>query len=718
MNEKRHFKMYKQGKIWVTALAGLGALAMGAVSVEAAEINVRKAPIAAQTVKVESNKEIDTKTTTKSVSSKTPEKKNVEEGISKSASLDQTDAKATLKSDSKLESTSKPENDTKAVKKESVAEADKPVKKSEVKSVVKTAEKVTPKKTTSDAEKDAEKPVVKNGWHGDKYFKNGKELTGQQTINGKTYLFGADGKAKKGFQTVGKNKQYYDNNFVQRKNGYVNLDKNSTYYLKDGNAIQGVRKFKDSKGKDKIEVYNAKTHKQLRNTYYILNKNTKAESAYYLGADGRAIQGIRKYKDSKGKTQIETYNWSTHKQMRNAYYMIDKGTKTPTNYYLGNDGRAIQGIRKYKDSKGKTQIETYNWSTHKQMRNAYYMIDKGTKTPTNYYLGKDGRAIQGIRKYKDSKGKTQIETYNWSTHKQMRNAYYMIDKGTKTPTNYYLGKDGRAIQGIRKYKDSKGKTQIETYNWSTHKQMRNAYYVIDKDKKVQSAYYLGSNGRAIKGLRQFGNNVEYYDNNFKRVANKWQTVKNTRYHFGKNGKATEVLLNYKYYSQLQQGAPQGCEGASMQMALSHKGRYVPSLKEIYKKTGSGYKVSPHKGFYGNPFGNGGAVTETIFASALAKSYKHAGAADLTGAKKKDIIRELNRGNAIVTWADYSWRLTGAHSFHVMSIVGYNNGSFLIADPYAYGKRTLWVNQNTWEYVNSNTQTLGYKAPRSMNMVIR
>ncbi|WP_420832855.1 C39 family peptidase [Weissella tructae] len=282
-------------------------------------------------------------------------------------------------------------------------------------------------------------------------------------------------------------------------------------------------------------------------------------------------------------------------------------------------------------------------------------------------------------------------------------------------TTYYFNNNGRAMKGIRTFKDSKGKLQVEAYNHQTYKQMRNAYYDI-KNKKT--TYYLNNSGRAMKGARYFGNNVEYYGDNYKRLTNTWKTFNNTRYYFGNNGKATQALLNYKYYSQLNQGAPQGCEGASMQMALSHKGRYVPSLQSIYKKTGSGYHVSPNKGFYGNPFGNGGAVTETIFAGAMAKSFKDMGAADLTGAKKGDIIRELNRGNAIVTWADYSWRLTGAHSFHVMTIVGHSNGKFLIADPYSYGHRTQWVDQNTWEYVNTNTQTLGYKSPKSMNMVIR
>lgn len=290
----------------------------------------------------------------------------------------------------------------------------------------------------------------------------------------------------------------------------------------------------------------------------------------------------------------------------------------------------------------------------------------------------------------------------------MRNAYYLI-----TNSAYYLGNNGQAVKGLRFFTDSKGRKQVEGYNNQSLKQMRNAYYATKK-----GTYFLGGNGNAITGARYFGNNVEFYQPNHLRLTNAWKTFNNTRYYFGPKGLATQALLNYSYYSQLNQGAPEGCEGASMQMALSHKGRKVPSLRSIYNQLGYGYNKNPHQGFYGNPFGNGSAKTETVFADALSKAFKKSGAADLTGATVGTIIRELNRGNAIVTWADYSWRLTGAHSFHVMTIVGYRAGQFLIADPYAYSPKATWINQSTWAYVNKNTKANGFKTPQSMNMVIR
>lgn len=143
---------------------------------------------------------------------------------------------------------------------------------------VKTAAIKSPAKTV--------KQSVKQGWHGHKYYKNGKFLTGRQTINGKTYLFGKDGRPKKGLQTVGKQKQFYNVDFTQRKNAYAKLGKQGVYYFNGkGNAVSGVRKFKDRQGKVQVEVYHQKTKKQLRNTTYTVNKSTK----YVIGKTGKAV---------------------------------------------------------------------------------------------------------------------------------------------------------------------------------------------------------------------------------------------------------------------------------------------------------------------------------------------------------------------------------------------------------------------------------------------
>lgn len=183
------------------------------------------------------------------------------------------------------------------------------------------------------------------------------------------------------------------------------------------------------------------------------------------------------------------------------------------------------------------------------------------------------------------------------------------------------------------------------------------------------------------------------------------------------------LLPYTYSSQLNQGAPEGCEGASLQMALSVQGK-LTSLKTVYRATGYGSKYTPTTGFYGNPWGHGTWATQTVFASRLAKAVSqkiYARTYDLTNKGKNAVINEIKRGNAVITYGDYYWQV--GRAFHVMTIVGYKKGAFLIADPYAYGKRTYWLSTSTWEHVQThnkyvNKYGMWRSTPKYMNVVVR
>ena len=189
------------------------------------------------------------------------------------------------------------------------------------------------------------------------------------------------------------------------------------------------------------------------------------------------------------------------------------------------------------------------------------------------------------------------------------------------------------------------------------------------------------------------------------------------YHVNHAGDVDNVTLRHNWYSQLNEGYPEGCEATALQIALSNKNKYY-SLPKIYNATGYGYHKTPSTGFYGNPKGVGSAKTETVFASKLASSMKKYdnNIVDITGASVNDVISELLNGNPIVTWGDYYWQL--GRAFHVMTIVGYNNNQFLISDPYANSKREYYISTNNWHYVNHNNYALGWKTPSAMNVVVR
>ena len=232
-------------------------------------------------------------------------------------------------------------------------------------------------------------------------------------------------------------------------------------------------------------------------------------------------------------------------------------------------------------------------------------------------------------------------------------------------------------------------------------------------------YMFGNDGRIVVGLADWTGAKYYFDpSTYLKVTNAWENVGYGSAYFDGNGQMDSINLFHQWYSQLNQGMPEGCEGASLQIAASVLGRYY-NLAVIYNTIGYGWNLTPYNGFYGNPWGGSSYKVQTVFASAMANKLAGmvSGIQDLTGAGVGTVIDELRNGHAVVTWANIDWNLYNQNDFHVMSIVGYSNGQFLISDPYAYSQKEYWIPTSTWAYVNANTQAVGWNTPRSMNLVI-
>jgi len=356
-------------------------------------------------------------------------------------------------------------------------------------------------------------------------------------------------------------------------------------------------------------------------------------------------------------------------------------------YNFGTDG--VQ-------SKGLTQLAHKTVYYDNNTGQMHYGYLKQNQTYMFFDLF-DGHAITGLRHYRDG-----LEYYGQDL-KQVRNNYIKTNN-----TYYYLGANGDAVKGVRHY--DKG---LEYYG-QDYKQVRNTYA-----KTGNTYYYLSANGDAVKGFRKYSKiGLEYYGSDYKQYRNRYFNDHNMNsYHVNHAGDVDNVTLRHNWYSQLNEGYPEGCEATALQIALSNKNKYY-SLPKIYNATGYGYHKTPSTGFYGNPKGVGSAKTETVFASKLASSMKKYdnNIVDITGASVNDVISELLNGNPIVTWGDYYWQL--GRAFHVMTIVGYNNNQFLISDPYANSKREYYISTNNWHYVNHNNYALGWKTPSAMNVVVR
>ncbi|MBJ7658631.1 C39 family peptidase [Weissella confusa] len=495
--------------------------------------------------------------------------------------------------------------------------------------------------------------VVKNGWVDGKYYINNVAATGFYTVSNKFYRF-VDGVKQTGWQT--------------------RLNQNDWYYFgTDGVALSGLQHL------DGGYKYFDASYVQAKNAW----RTTGQNRWYFLNSyDGKAVIGLQrldggyKYFDNNG---VQAKNaWRTTGQ--NHWYFL--------NSY---DGKAVTGLQhldggyKYFDNSGVQAKNT--WRTTGQ--NRWYFL--------NSY---DGKAVIGLQqldgglKYFDSSG---VQAKNaWRTTGQ--NRWYFL--------NSY---DGKAVIGLQqldggyKYFDNNG---IQAKNdWRTTGQNR--------------WYFLSSyDGKAVTGLQVLDGRTKYFDDNGIQVKNQWRNLPGRSIHTNSyDGVVDITTLSHTWYSQLNQGAPEGCEATALQIALSVKGRWA-SLQDIYNRTGYGWYGNPDSNFYGNPWGGGTGTTQTITARRLAEATKsiYGGIENLISASVADIEREIGLGNAVVTWGDYTWRLNQA--FHVMTIVGMNQDSFLISDPYSTVNKEYWISKGTWSFINGNESANGWNLPKMMNVIVR
>ncbi len=159
-------------------------------------------------------------------------------------------------------------------------------------------------------------------------------------------------------------------------------------------------------------------------------------------------------------------------------------------------------------------------------------------------------------------------------------------------------------------------------------------------------------------------------------------------------KTTKVyILPYTYTSQLYPTyAPTACEAASLKMALSVKGIAMnTTFKDIVDRMPR--NLNPNKGFNGNPYaGEPKGVIVTIYPkplTAYAKKYDP-NSENVTGISKSGLINEVKRGNSVVISG--AWRMLSNHGYHVLALVGYKPGYFLVADPYM---EPLWPHKVYW-----------------------
>lgn len=361
-------------------------------------------------------------------------------------------------------------------------------------------------------------------------------------------------------------------------------------------------------------------------------------------------------------------------------------------YMFGDNGQVVSGVTPWAGT-----YYDFDPVTYLRIDNAYVPSQWGTW----YLFGNDGRIVSGVTQWAGT-----YYDFDPYTYLRVDNNYVQSQWGEW----YMFGNDGRIVSGVTQWAGT-------YYDFDPYTYLR-----VDNNY-VQSQwgtwYMFGNDGRIVVGLADWAGAKYYFDpSTYLKVTNAWENVGYGSAYFDGNGQMDSINLFHQWYSQLNQGMPEGCEGASLQIAASVLGRYY-NLADIYNTIGYGWNLTPYNGFYGNPWGSSSYKVQTVFASAMANKLAGmvSGIQDLTGAGVGTVIDELRNGHAVVTWANIDWNLYNQNDFHVMSIVGYSNGQFLISDPYAYSQKEYWIPTSTWAYVNANTQAVGWNTPRSMNLVI-
>ena len=412
MEKKVHFKLHKVKKHWVTiAVTGL-ALGLSFAGLSYASAEEEPTPVNETTV----------------------------EAIIKEGAID-VDAPATS------ETTAKPaENTATTASSEAATVSEAPVASSEVASTETVSEKPSSEVTSTASSEVAspetvhsevsaspevvEKTVVTGGkytsddqgnWY---YVKDGKVLTGLQTIDYVDVYFDADGKQVKDDtrQIDGSTYHFAKDSGQITRNAFASDKMGNWYYFgQDGKALTGKQIV------DNFTLYFYPNGVQAKDAFVILDGNT-----YYFQKDSGQLVSNRYWSDDEG-------NW--YYSDKDGRLLIGAQTVDFVNVYFYDDGVQVKGDfapngHYYDKDTGALVTNRYVEKDGKW----YYVNDKGDKLigaqtidGVEVYFDKDGVQAKGIFANAD-------HFYDKDTGAAVRDQIVEVDG-----KRYYVGPDGRKV---------------------------------------------------------------------------------------------------------------------------------------------------------------------------------------------------------------------------------------------------------------------------------
>ena len=405
--------------------------------------------------------------------------------------------------------------------------------------------------------------------HGYWHYKDasGKDLTGPQTIDGVKVYFNQGGVQVKGdFDWDG---HYYDrdsgalvtNKFVENYGRTYYVDENGNKAI-GSKEVNGAWYYFEQYGeliKNNFAPdgrYYDKYGKQVdfgTNRYFELNGEW-----YYAGNDGailkgpQTIDGVKVYFRQYG-AQVKGYFVKDEGDNKSRYYDKDTGALATNQYVIAYNPYKHRNERYYVNDQGirltgpqtidgkQVYFDTYEGSQvfDNFADDGYFYGQDGNRVDLGanryvqirdnwYYVGNDGKIltgehiIDGAHVYFEYGGKQVKGDFDY------KNQFHDKDSGTLVTNRfvtvndktYFIGADSKAIKGatvidnIEYFFDEKTGAQVKGnfasnkkyYNSTTGALVINSYVQVDKDW-----YYVGNDGKRLKGSQTINNVPVYFD---------------------------------------------------------------------------------------------------------------------------------------------------------------------------------------------------------------
>ena len=540
MEKKVHFKLHKVKKHWVTiAVTGL-ALGLSFAGLNYASAEEQPTPINEATVEaIIKEGAIDVEAPASNEATTKPVENTAATASSEVATMSETPVASSEVASTEIVS-EKPSSEVTSTASSEVASPE--TVHSEVSASPEVVEKtvVTGGKYTSDDQ---------GNWY---YVKDGKVLTGLQTIDYVDVYFDADGKQVKDDtrQIDGSTYHFAKDSGQITRNAFASDKMGNWYYFgQDGKALTGKQIV------DNFTLYFYPNGVQAKDAFVILDGNT-----YYFQKDSGQLVSNRYWSDDEG-------NW--YYSDKDGRLLIGAQTVDFVNVYFYDDGVQVKGDfapngHYYDKDSGALVTNRYVEKDGKW----YYVNDKGDKLigqqtvdGVEVYFDKDGVQAKGIFANAN-------HFYDKETGAAVRDQIVEVDG-----KRYYVGQDGRKVYSGTHIVHGE---EVNLIVGDGHQGFGEFTYYAD------SGDYIGFDGKKVTkaGFVQTKDNHWYYLDGKGNKLVSVQVIDGELYYFG--------LPTRKYYYGMQSRG---------ELIYAHYSDIIPNSSHIYyldEATGAALKNQYHE----------------------------------------------------------------------------------------------------------------------------